>query len=155
MADAAVKAVGFIKRALPNGSRQGGMARFARQKPLSAIRFVQWSHHSWPDSPGEAVERGRVCPAGSVERGKIRSSCMILGIRTAKGRLDGKIPARCIPKRRFAGHFEYMGSISCQNQLISNAWRRYLAAKGHFSCPGLLWECIRAKFCQECGFSCD
>lgn len=30
MADAAVKAVGSIKRTLPNGSRQGGMARFAR-----------------------------------------------------------------------------------------------------------------------------
>lgn len=30
MADAEVKAVGFIKRTLPNGSRQGGMARFAR-----------------------------------------------------------------------------------------------------------------------------
>lgn len=77
MADAEVKAVGFIKRTLPNGSRQGGMARLVRQKPSSAIRFVQWSYHSWPDSPGEAVEHGRVRPAGSVERGKIRSSCMI------------------------------------------------------------------------------
>ena len=99
MTDAAVKAVGSIKCTLPNGSRQGGMARFARQKPLSAIRFAQWSHHAWPDSPGEAIERGgvrparsvergkicpvgsvehgRIRPAGSVERGKIRSSCMI------------------------------------------------------------------------------
>ena len=89
----------FAQRDLPNGSRQGGMARFARQKPLSAIRFAQWSHHAWPDSPGEAIERGgvrparsvergkicpvgsvehgRIRPAGSVERGKIRSSCMI------------------------------------------------------------------------------
>ena len=29
------------QRDLPNGSRQGGMARFARQKPSSAIRFVR------------------------------------------------------------------------------------------------------------------
>ena len=42
-----------------------------------------------------------------------------------------------------------MGSISCQNQLILDTWRRYLAAKGRFSCPGLLRECIRAIFCQE------
>ena len=88
MTDAAVKAVCSIKRTLPNGSRQGGMARFARQKPLSAIRFAQWSHHAWPDSPGEAIERGGVRPAGSVECGKIcpvesvmhgksRSPCMI------------------------------------------------------------------------------
>ena len=42
-----------------------------------------------------------------------------------------------------------MGSISCQNQLILDTRRRYLAAKGRFSCPGLLRECIRAIFCQE------
>ena len=42
-----------------------------------------------------------------------------------------------------------MGSISCQNQLILDTWRRYLAAKGRFSCPGLFRECIRAIFCQE------
>lgn len=48
-----------------------------------------------------------------------------------------------------------MGSKSCQSQLILDAWRRYLAAKGRFSCPGLLRECIRAIFCQECGSSSD
>lgn len=67
-----------------------------------------------------------------------------------KGSLSGKMFAWCILQRRFAGHFEYMGSISCQSQLILDAWRRYLAAKGRFSCPGLLRECIRAIFCQEC-----
>lgn len=66
-----------------------------------------------------------------------------------KGPLPGKIFAWCILQRRFAGHFECMESISCQNQLISNAWWRYLAAKGRFSCQGLLRECIRVIFCQE------
>ena len=42
-----------------------------------------------------------------------------------------------------------MGSISCQNQLILDTWRRYLAAKGRFSCPGLLRECIRAIFARN------
>lgn len=76
------------QRDLPNGSRQGGMARFARQKPPSAIRFARWSHQAWPDSPGEAIERDGIRPAGSVEHGKIcpvesvmhgksRSPCMI------------------------------------------------------------------------------
>ncbi len=70
-----------------------------------------------------------------------------------KGSLSGKMFAWCILQRRFAGHFECMGSISCQSQLILDAWRRYLAAKGRFSCLGLLRECIRAIFCQECGSS--
>ncbi len=76
---------------------------------------------------------------------------MIKGVWTAKGRLGGRIIAKCIPEWRFAGHFEYMESISCQNQLILDAWRRYLAAKGRFYRPRLLRECIRAIFCQECG----
>lgn len=72
-----------------------------------------------------------------------------------KGSLSGKMFAWCILQRRFAGHFEYMGSKSCQNQLILDAWRRYLAAKRRFSCPGFPRECIRAIFCQECGSSSD
>ena len=66
-----------------------------------------------------------------------------------KGPLPGKIFAWCILQRRFAGHFEYMESISCQNQLILDAWRRYLAVKRRFSCSGFPRECIRVIFCQE------
>lgn len=66
-----------------------------------------------------------------------------------KGPLPGKIFAWCILQRRFAGHFEYMESISCQNQLILDAWRRYLATKGRFYRLRLLRECIRVIFCQE------
>lgn len=70
-----------------------------------------------------------------------------------KGPLPGKIFAWCILQRRFAGHFEYMESISCQNQLILDTWRRYLAMKRRFYRPRLLREYIRAIFCQECGLS--
>ena len=49
-----------------------------------------------------------------------------------KGPLPGKMFAWCIPQRRFAGHFEYTESISCQNQLILDARRRYLAREGAF-----------------------
>ena len=70
-----------------------------------------------------------------------------------KGPLSGKIFAWCILQRRFAGHFEYMESISCQNQLILDTWRRYLAMKRRFYRPRLLREYIRAIFCQECGLS--
>lgn len=66
-----------------------------------------------------------------------------------KGPLPGKIFAWCILQRRFAGHFEYMESISCQNQLILDAWRRYLATKRRFYRLRLLQECIRVIFCQE------
>ena len=46
-----------------------------------------------------------------------------------KGPLPGKIFARCILQRRFAGHFGCMARISCQSQLISDAWRANLATK--------------------------
>lgn len=72
-----------------------------------------------------------------------------------KGPLPGKIFAWCILQRRFAGHFEYMESISCQNQLILDAWRRYLATKGRFYRLRLLQECIRVIFCQEFTSSSD
>ena len=56
-----------------------------------------------------------------------------------KGPLPGKIFARCILQRRFAGLFGYMARISCQSQLVSDAWRANLATKpppfpvrGHF-----------------------
>ena len=46
-----------------------------------------------------------------------------------KGALPGKISARCIPKRRFAGLFGYMARISCQSQLV--------------------FGCIACESCQE------
>ena len=42
-----------------------------------------------------------------------------------------------------------MARISCQNQLILDAWRRYLATNRRFSCPRSLWECIRAQSCHR------
>ena len=49
-----------------------------------------------------------------------------------KGSLSGKMFAWCILQRRFAGHFECMKSISCQNQLILDTWQRYIATKGRY-----------------------
>ena len=65
-----------------------------------------------------------------------------------KGPLPGKIFARCIPKRRFAGLFGYMARISCQSQLISDTWRANLAREGRFSRPGPLLGCIERKTCH-------
>ena len=49
------------------------------------------------------------------EGGKICAPCMIRGLRTAKTPLGGKMFARCIPQRRFAGLFGYVPRISCQD----------------------------------------
>ena len=65
-----------------------------------------------------------------------------------KGPLPGKIFARCIPKRLFAGHFGCMARISCQSQLISDAWRANLARKGRFSRPRPLSGCMERKTCH-------
>ena len=56
--------------------------------------------------------------------------------------------ARCIPERRFAGHFGYMARESCQSQLILDAWRRYVARKGRFSRPRHLLGYMKRKTCH-------
>lgn len=66
-----------------------------------------------------------------------------------KDPLRGKIFARCIPERRFAGHFGYMARESCQSQLILDAWRRYVARKGRFSRPRHLLGYMKRKTCHR------
>ena len=65
-----------------------------------------------------------------------------------KGALPGKIFARCILQRRFAGHFGCMARISCQNQLISDACRANLAMNWRFSRPRPLSGCMERKTCH-------
>ena len=65
-----------------------------------------------------------------------------------KGPLPGKIFARCILQRRFAGLFGCMARISCQSQLISDAWRANLAANWRFSRPKPPRRCMRRKNCH-------
>ena len=62
--------------------------------------------------------------------------------------LPGKIFARCIPKRLFAGLFGCMARISCQSKLISDAWRANLAANWRFSRPRPLSGCMERKTCH-------
>ena len=62
--------------------------------------------------------------------------------------LHGKIFARCIPKRLFAGLFGCMARISCQSQLISDAWRANLATNWRFSRPRPLSGCMERKTCR-------
>ena len=65
-----------------------------------------------------------------------------------KGPLLGKIFARCILQRRFAGLFGYMTRISYQSQLISDAWRANLATNWRFSRPRPLSGCMERKTCH-------
>ena len=62
--------------------------------------------------------------------------------------LHGKIFARCILQRRFAGHFGCMARTSCQSQLISDAWRADLATNWRFSRPRPLSGCMERKTCH-------
>ena len=61
--------------------------------------------------------------------------------------LPGKIFTRCILQRRFAGHFGCMAHMSCQSQLISDAWRANLATNWRFSRPRPLSGCMERKTC--------
>ena len=65
-----------------------------------------------------------------------------------KGPLLGKIFARCILQRRFAGHFGCMARISCQSQLISDACRANLAMNCRLSRPRPLSGCMERKTCH-------
>ena len=60
----------------------------------------------------------------------------------------GKIFARCILRRRFAGLFGRIARISCHSQLISDAWRANLAANWRFSRPRPLSGCMERKTCH-------
>ena len=62
--------------------------------------------------------------------------------------LHGKIFARCIPKRLFAGLFGCMARISCQSQLILDTRRRYAATNWRFSRPRPLSGCMERKTCH-------
>ena len=62
--------------------------------------------------------------------------------------LPGKIFARCILRRRFAGHFGCMARTSCQSQLVLDAWRANLATKPLFSRPRPLSGCMERKTCH-------
>ena len=65
-----------------------------------------------------------------------------------KGPLPGKIFARCILRRRFAGRFGCMARISCQSQLILDTRRRYAATNWRFSRPRPLSGCMERKTCH-------
>ncbi len=62
--------------------------------------------------------------------------------------LPGKIFARCILRRRFAGLFGYMARTSCQSQLVLDAWRANLATKPLFSRPRPLLGYMKRKTCH-------
>ena len=62
--------------------------------------------------------------------------------------LHGKIFARCIPKRLFAGLFGHMARTSCQSQLILDTRRRYAATNWRFSRPRPLSGCMERKTCH-------
>ena len=62
--------------------------------------------------------------------------------------LPGRIFARCILRRRFAGHFGCMARISCQSQLILDTRRRYAATNWRFSRPRPLSGCMERKTCH-------
>ena len=67
-----------------------------------------------------------------------------------KGPLPGKIFARCILRRRFAGLFGYMARTSCQSQLVLDAWRANLATKPPLLVRGPFWDTWSEKIATDC-----
>ena len=104
-----------------------------------------------PRAPPHPTRKRSKRSNGAPRNGKICAPCMIRGVRAAKAapswqdlravrsrkavcRAFQMHGAHILPK---PAHFGCMAAISCRERA--------------FSCPGLLRECIRAIFCQECG----
>ena len=83
--------------------------RLLGQEPLRRGQGHQYQHNA-----GGVRQCSPCAGAGPSEGGKIRAPCMIRVLRTAKTPLGGKMFARCIPQRRFAGLFGCIARISCQ-----------------------------------------
>ena len=101
-------------------------------------QFLTKRRHFRPDPFLSCAERWQDLRAVRDSRGPC----------SEKGPLPGKIFARCIPKRLFAGLFGCMARISCHSQLISDAWRANLAANWRFSRPRPLSGCMGRKNCH-------
>ena len=68
-----------------------------------------------------------------------------------KGALPGKIFARCIPKRRFAGLFGYMARISCQSQLVFGCIACESCQEGAiFPSEAPFWDTWSEKIATDC-----
>ena len=151
----------FVQRKSPEGA-----ARFTRQQSSSTARLPQRELSSMarfaqqnPSSTTGFIKQNPSSTTGSAQQDPFNGSYHawqdLRAMHDLRGLCSEKGPslARCsrgvFPNGDFAGHFEYMESISCQNQLILDAWWRYLAREGRFYRPGFLRECTRAIFCQN------
>ena len=80
--------------------------------------------------------------------GRIRAPCVIRGVSAAKRAPPWQDLRAMHSRKAIAGLFGYMARISCQTQLVLDAWRRYVAREGCFSRPGPLRGCMKRKNCH-------
>ena len=88
--------------------------RRSRDAAARAGAPAQGQGHQYQHNAGGVRQCSPCAGASPSEGGKIRAPCVIRGLRTAKTPLGGKMLARCIPQRRFAGLFGCIARISCQ-----------------------------------------
>ena len=80
--------------------------------------------------------------------GRIRAPCVIRGVSAAKRAPPWQDLRAMHSRKAIAGLFGYMARISCQTQLVLDAWRRYVAREGCFSRPGPLRGCMKRENCH-------
>ena len=125
-------------------------ARFRWNKAKSRRRLLlicAWGARAvWRWSAAQGLRAlGRFVDAGWQDSRVVHDS---RGSVQRKVPLPGRIFARCILRRRFAGHFGCMARISCQSQLILDTRRRYAATNWRFSRPRPLSGCMERKTCH-------
>ena len=95
-------------------SKGQAVERRSRDAVARAGAPAQGQGHQYQHNAGGVRQCSPCAGASPSEGGKIRAPCVIRGLRTAKTPLGGKMLARCIPQRRFAGLFGCIARISCQ-----------------------------------------
>lgn len=94
---------------------------------------------------GQFAGPGRESPGSS---GSIFAPCMISGLSTRKGGLDGKIRAPCIRNRPIAPGNGRIRRGSCHLDLEKHAFRADIAREGVFFAHSARKGCMRRDSCQ-------
>ena len=101
-----------------------------------------------PRAPPHPTRKRSKRSNGAPRNGKICAPCMIRGVRAAKAAPSWQDLRAVRSRKAVCGLFRCMARISCQSQLVLDAWRANLATNWRFSRPRRLLGYMKRKTCH-------